>query len=161
MSFTAIITMMIARNDSRTQTRKASHLLTTIVNAKYHPHGLNDTIFFYLHHHLIHSIYRFCRSKLSDKSVCSSVVEHWSSTPEVAGSIPSLPGLGVAYFAPPSSFTDRLIMYSLMTYSIFASYPCICYCFSHLFGLRSCHMTKSLLYKYHSFFYLFYSISVN
>ena len=53
------------------------HLLTTSVNAKYYYYK-------YIY------IYTELAPKLSAMaSACSSVVEHWSSNPEDAGSIPS------------------------------------------------------------------------
>ena len=61
------------------------HLLTTSVNAKYY---YKYTLILHRHYHLI-NIYTELAPKLSATASVSQLVEHWSSNPEVAGSIPS------------------------------------------------------------------------
>ena len=61
------------------------HLLTTSVNAKYY---YKYTLILHRHYHLI-NIYTELASKLSATASVAQLVEHWSSNPEVAGSIPS------------------------------------------------------------------------
>ena len=61
------------------------HLLTTSVNAKYY---YKYTLILHRHYHLI-NIYTELAPKLSATASVAQLVEHWSSNPEVAGSIPS------------------------------------------------------------------------
>ena len=59
--------------------------LTTSVNAKYY---YKYTLILHRHYHLI-NIYTELAPKLSATASVAQLVEHWSSNPEDAGSIPS------------------------------------------------------------------------
>ena len=61
------------------------HLLTTSVNAKYY---YKYTLILHRHYHLI-NIYTELTPKFLATVSVAQLVEHWSSNPEVAGSIPS------------------------------------------------------------------------
>ena len=61
------------------------HLLTTSVNAKYY---YKYTLLLHRDYHLI-NIYTELAPKLSAMASVAQLVEHWSSNPEVAGSIHS------------------------------------------------------------------------
>ena len=60
------------------------HLLTTSVNAKYY---YQYTLILHRHYHL--NIYTELTPKFLAMVSVAQLVEHWSSNPEVAGSIPS------------------------------------------------------------------------
>ena len=104
-----------------------------------HPHGLNERFSFIWSHLFIVSVF---------------VQQGWTKALKSHLFTPLFMfiHLPLIYFAPPPRLLIDFKNSKWLTY--FCILLCICYCFSHLIGLRSVTWL-SLLYKFTRFFYLF------